>query len=197
MVVGECLEGIGDPSGRVVPVRRHKRLYGRRADGYGEAGTADYNEQIVASGRYPLFNGVDMRDTRDTSDGRVNWKIREGRSLNRAYGVAYHFHNWFSDFKVLRNKYRTYAHGDRNVYTKTLSDMELDLDVMVRCVRGLPQSVNPEGRKRFEMPYDRTTGPKPIFFLNETYRQQRHELVQQQVIEDEAKYGSKYQSIGS
>jgi hypothetical protein len=78
MVVGECLEGIGDPSGRVVPVRRTKRLYGRRAAGYGKMGIGDYNDQIVAPGRYPLFNGVDTRDTHFTSDGRANWKVQEG-----------------------------------------------------------------------------------------------------------------------
>lgn len=110
------------------------------------------------------------------------------------YAVAYHFHNWFQDLKVLRNKYRTYAHGDRNVYKKTLSDVEHDLGIIVRCVKDLPHRANPEGRKRFEMrnAYEVAKGPKPIYFLNETYREHRHELVKQLLVEDEAIYGSKY-----
>jgi len=197
MVIGECLEGIGDPSGRVVPVRRQKRLYGRRAEGYGEMGTADYNDQIVASGRYPLFNGVDMRDTMNTGE-RANWKIKRGRAKSRAYGVAYHFHNWFDDYAALRKKYSTYAHGDRQVYKKSLSEVEHDLDIMVRCAKNLPQSANAEGRQRFEMSYEATIGPKPIYFLNETFRKERHGLLQRLVVQDEAKYGSKYaQKVGT
>ena len=63
---------------------------------------------------------------------------------------------------------------------------------MVRCAKNLRQNVNPTGKKRFEMPYDATTGPKPIYFSNETYRKVRHELVQHMVMEDEANYGTKY-----
>jgi hypothetical protein len=76
--------------------------------------------------------------------------------------------------------------GDRNVYAKTSSDMEVVLDGMVRCVKGLPDSANLAGRLRVEMAYyEKTSGPKPIYILNETYRKERHELVAQQVWEDE------------
>mmetsp|Transcript_10157 Transcript_10157/g.11598 ORF Transcript_10157/g.11598 Transcript_10157/m.11598 type:complete len:195 (+) Transcript_10157:91-675(+) len=194
MIIGECLaEGIGDPSGRVVPVRLHKRLYMRRAIGYGQLGTEDYNDQIVASGRYPLFNGVDMRDgTINTDYERVNWKKRPRRE-NAAYGIAYHFHNWFPNSRVLRNKYKTYGHGDKHTYKKTLSDLNADLDVMVRCSKNLVLPNNSTEKKRYELPYEKIQGPKPIYFLNETYRRIRHETLQRQVIqEDEALYSSNY-----
>jgi hypothetical protein len=189
MVSGACLEGVGDNADRMQAKRKHEG--GRRATGYGEDGL--YFENLTdAHSRYPLWNGPDMRELRggDYNDTKLMWQSQEGTPRTRLYGTAFHFHNWFQDSATIRHKYKTYAHGYvGNAKNATLSDLELDLDVLVRCVKRMTSS---RERRRVEIGYDMTRGPKPIYFLNKTYREERHALVKRIVAKDEAVYGSNY-----
>ena len=72
--------------------------------------------------------------------------------------------------------------------------MHEDIDLMVRCVKGLP---NPNRTlvRRFLGGFDDIMGPKPIFFQNETYRLQRHSTVRRMLKEDEEQHGSQYPHV--
>ena len=70
---------------------------------------------------------------------------------------------------------------------------------MVRCVKGIPEPKHSEYEVRsfFSQGFSGTGGNKPIFFLNETYRRYRHELLTRMVLEDEVIYGSDYNKDGN
>ena len=197
IVGGQCVDGIGDPTERIIPLRTHQRMYGERHKSYGMRDLNNYPEAVHKSGRYPLFTGPDMRTVHGDRGFLYNFKDLSGDQITAAYGVAYQFHNWFLDVKVLRNKYLTYAHRDEAVERKTLSQIGGELDMSVRCAKGYDFEANP-----YDWAYDyypegrRTMGPRPIFFLNRTYLEERHKLMLEIVRIDEAKYGSSYDTNG-
>ena len=189
------MDGIGDPTERIVPLRTHDRRYGERHKTYGLDNMNEYPEAVKKSGRYPLFTAADIRRVQGAQHPYSSNHLR-GDKPNEAGGVAYHLHNWFDDLKVLRNKYVTYAHGTLITEGKPLSLITEDLDIMVRCIRGIGN----EGIESFQQYYEegrKVKGPRPIFFLNATYLEERHKLVKVMVRRDEEKFGSKYDSKAS
>jgi len=147
-------------------------------------------------GKWPLFNLADMRNAVGSQ------KLYGGEDY-----ACYHFHNWFDSLKSLRRKYRTYGHADVNVYKKPLSEIEGDVDIMVRCARNITneaadekaknlieeKGVYLEFRNLIEEKYA-YLGVKPIFFQNKTYKSERHTLLLKLIKEDEERYGSSYDS---
>jgi hypothetical protein len=137
--------------------------------------STNFPEHVHKSGRYPLLNGNDIRNIHGDRGMPYTFINTPGHGDTAAYGVAYHFHNWFTDSQVLRHKYMTYSHADSDVMTKTLSEAGEDLDILVRCSKGLNNTANPSDWS--ETYYDQrwnVTGPRPIFFLNRTYTEERH-----------------------
>lgn len=198
IIAGQCVDGIGDPTERVTPLRNHQRRYGERHKSYGMRDLNNYPEAVHKSGRYPLFTGPDIRTVHGDRGYPYNFKDLTGDMITAAYGVAYHFHNWFLDGQVLRYKYLTYAHSDSDVERKTLSQIGGEVDAAVRCAKGFDNEANPYNWALAYYPDGRSiTGPRPIFFLNETYLEERHKLLQEIVRLDEAKYGSSYDSNGT
>ena len=181
-VIGECIKHVGNPRGRPIPVRYYLGLHGERADGWGRNHTDDYPDEVMKNGSFPLANGADMRT------GVFNYA-----PYDVAYFPAgYHFHNFFDVVSELRHKYMTYAHGNTDVAHLALSDLQADVDLMVRCVHDLPNSANPSGIGRFEAGFDAYSESKPIFFLSEEYRRKRHGDLKRMVEDDEKQFGSKY-----
>ena len=134
---GQCIDGIGDPTDRVVPLRDHRRRFGERHVSYGKLDSKSFPEAVVKLGRYPLFNGPDFRTVHGDRGHLYNLVNGTAYGANAVIGAAYHLHNWFSDLKIVRHKYMTYGHPDKRVMEKTLSQMAEDLDLMVRCSRDL------------------------------------------------------------
>lgn len=195
-ISGQCIDGIGDPTERIVPLRTHERRYGERHPSYGKENNNNYPEAIQKSGRYPLFTGPDFR----TVHGHRGFLYRRKDStLDKAFqesvsSPAYHLHNWFPNNKVLRHKYRTYGHAAENE-GKTLSLIHRDVDIAVHCAKGLNKDANPYNWFGHYYPNGRDMkGTRPIYFLNVTCSEERHRLLQSMVLEDEAKYGSSYGS---
>ena len=185
MMIGACLDGVGDPTGRIVPVRNYHRTRGKRDDASGNRGK--YRDEHVSLGRYPLWSIQDVR-SQGGSSGQQTW-------ADVRWGVAYHFHNFFEDVSTVRNKYVTYGHGDltaASAATLPLSEITGDLDLVVRCVHDLSNSANPEMSARVETPFYEIEGPNPIYFSNETYRRVRHEHVRKIVLADEKQFGYFY-----
>jgi hypothetical protein len=202
MVSGQCIEGVGDPTERVIPLRVFQRKYGARTEQYGGKSLEGIREEVKKFGRWPLFNGADMRIAPGDSGVPAHWLDKNGQfkdNKQEIWGVAYHLHNFFDSLEVLRNKYRYYAHSDGMAFAKHLGRLDGDLDVVVRCVRKLPvqEGRGSDTRGVFSGGYIGTVGNKPIFFLNETYRRLRHELTSRLVMEDEIIYGSDYDKNGN
>lgn len=182
-MIGECIKYIGNPRGRPTPVRQFKGVHGERVFGWGGNHSSDYPADVIKNGSYPLANAADMRT------GVENYALHGVKFVV----AAYHFHNFFESTYELRHKYGTYGHFEFRVWKMTLSQIHADdVDMLVRCARDLPNSANPASKTRYEGGLDSYTGPKPIFFLNETYRRQRHAQVKLMIDEDEKQYGSKY-----
>jgi len=202
IISGECIEGIGDPSERIVPVRMYQRQYGQRSHSYGQYNLEHYPPHVMKfmkqSHRYPLFSGTDIRTAHGDRGSLFNYLDRPGEGVTHAYGIAYHFHNWFEDLQELRNKLKTYAHGNYRIMGLRLSEAGEDLDVMVRCVRELGNKANPNpwARDYFENP-KQIKGQRPIFLLDEEYCDERHRALKEMLRLDEEKYGSGYDSNGN
>ena len=60
-----------------------------------------------------------------------------GHGKTAIFGAAFHLHNWFADFQVMRNKYFTYGHSDNSAMKKALASIQEDVGMMVRCVHGM------------------------------------------------------------
>ena len=199
LMSGQCVEGIGDPTERIVPLRAHNRRYGERHQLYGKQHNSQFPEEVHKSGRYPLFNGEDIRSVHGDKGLLYNIKesLRDTTAAVSVYGAAYHLHNWFADGRVIRNKYRTYSH-EVNDKDMTISQISGDLDMAVRCVKGLDNEANPYNwAGPFHLEGRNVVGTKPIFFLNTTYAEERHKLLAEMVLQDEATHGTSYNSNGT
>jgi hypothetical protein len=205
IISGQCIDGVGDPTGRVVPQRKVEQIYGERTAEFGGAELSSMREEIQKSGLYPLFNGADIRLV---PGGELKPAQRKGKSteeyqkgVEEIWGVAFHLHNFFDDVSTLRNKYFSYGHGQahsNDTLTAPLSQLGADIDVVVRCARNLPNSLRPAIPLKhiFEGGFSGTRGNKPIFFLNETYRRERHATLVKIVAQDEKVFGSEYTEDG-
>jgi hypothetical protein len=146
-----------------------------------------------------LWSGQDIRTVSGSEGPLITYKHTPGHGDTAAYGVAYHLHNWFNDVEVVRHKYATYGHGWDEALTIFLTDIEGDLDLLVRCARDLSNDINPKGYPYYEHNdgdvdafWKNFGGPKPLYFRNVTYIRERHAALRRMVAEDERKYGSRY-----
>eukprot|EP00533_Pseudo-nitzschia_delicatissima_P000741 CAMPEP_0116113724 /NCGR_PEP_ID=MMETSP0327-20121206/19653_1 /TAXON_ID=44447 /ORGANISM="Pseudo-nitzschia delicatissima, Strain B596" /LENGTH=552 /DNA_ID=CAMNT_0003607085 /DNA_START=91 /DNA_END=1749 /DNA_ORIENTATION=+ len=215
LILGACIAGVGDPSGRVTPERSFSppgsdaKTLGYRREEWGLQDLNDYPKDIVENKRFPLWDGRDIREVSGYEGDLMNFADKE--KLNKGkpavFGAAYHLHNWFRDTEVLRHKYLTYGHADRHAMAMPLGDFAGDVNMMVRCARGLGNQIkvkqkdDPNIVEYYEnnnvLPESDENifslgGNRPIYFVNRTYVQERHDLVQQMIAADEAKYGTIY-----
>lgn len=214
VILGNCVLGVGDPAGRVTPARSHYHDgaidMGARKSEWGSNDYKSYPEDVIDNKRFPLWDGRDIRGVNGSGDPLMKHKnaMEMGHGKTAVYSAAYHFHNWFDDMEVLRNKYATYGHAHPPSRTMKLSNIQNDVDMAVRCGRGLGNKVPQEIG---EMPKDKylyyeenkllaegssgmfsMSGNRPIFFQNRTYVEQRHALLNEIIRTDEAKFGTLY-----
>ena len=219
LILGSCITGVGDPSGRVNP-RRERSPQGSNAKTVGhrtrEWGRYDYNEypqDVIDNNRFPLWDGRDIRENPGFSEDLVNFveKERKGHGRTAAFGTAYHLHNWFQDTESLRHKFLTYGHPDSHAKEIPLSSFtDGDVNMMVRCVRGLGNDIKIKtkgdpnrynyyennaivlsGEQHKDVSYS-LSGNRPIYFSNATYVLERHALLKEMVRADEEKHGTIY-----
>ena len=186
MILGCCIQHIGDPRDRI----EHKREY------HGSQGRRVEEARPSVSGRYPLWSTEDVRSV-PGSPNQVYY-VNDTKPIHLSqWGVAFHFHNFFDSLETLRHKQATYGHPEAHKRHWMLSNFsDGDMDVVVRCVHQLDNFHNPASvKRRVVRPFERMGGPKPIYFLNETYRKERWRFVKEMVLKDEAKYGSLYAGV--
>ena len=196
VISGQCLEGLGDSADRPKPDRDFKQDRGNRLVEWGRDSANNFPESVLANNWYPLYNAVDIRGVQGGINRRTNYVSTPGEGKENAWGSGYHFHNWFKDMESLRFKYQTYGHPVSNIDKKTLSEISEDIDILVRCVRGLLNEANPTKKEYYDQGYDHVGGNRPIYFSNEEYRKRRHEAVVAAVKNDEARYGASYTKDG-
>jgi len=146
LIMGHCLLGVGDNSGRATPVRsgidsKHNGMVGSRKDDWGLRDYKHYPQDVIDNKRFPLWDGRDIREINGNSDGLLNYvnldkTQQEAKDQKTAvYGTAFHLHNWFNSLEVLRHKYATYGHAYKEAISIPLSKIQGDLDTLVRCNR--------------------------------------------------------------
>lgn len=213
LILGNCIAGVGDPTGRVTPVRdispegSDQMTEGSRHHGWGKWDYNNYPQDVKDNNRFPLWDGRDIREVMGSTDNLVNRVRRRGMGKN-VYGAAYHLHNWFKDTETLRHKFATYGHAEKNARDTPLSDFgDGDINMMVRCARDLGNDIKIRDDKDpnlYEYYLNNTVlpegintifslgGNRPIYFSNRTYVLERHALLQKMILDDEAKYGTIY-----
>lgn len=76
-----------------------------------------------------------------------------------------------------------------------MSTIYPEFDLIIRCVKDLPNDVKTdkkEGMDRIMGTFAELSGNKPIFFLNDTYRKERHELIKAMIHDEEKIFGEFY-----
>ncbi|KAL7475554.1 hypothetical protein ACHAW6_001465 [Cyclotella cf. meneghiniana] len=133
LMIGECIDGIGNSTLHPTPTRNNHRAYSWRTDNYtyhtyySALHTQDYpppHKNIPTNVYFPLFNAADFR--------RTPGGFFYGNDNVPLY-VGYHIHNFFDDIRVLRQKYLTYGHAQTDALTKPLADLNREVNLMVRC----------------------------------------------------------------
>lgn len=133
LMIGECIEGIGDSNLHPSPARNNNRSYSWRTNEWTfhsyylalhDANNAPPPKSLPSNVRFPLFNAADFR--------RTPGGFFYGNDNVPLY-VGYHVHNFFDDVNVMRLKYKTYGHAQTDALTKPLGDLNREVNLMVRC----------------------------------------------------------------
>ena len=160
---GHCIEGLGEPTGRMVPTRSVSlkealedesmpdggpKIFGWRDNDWGQESRDEYPQHVKDSNLYPLWNAAEIR----ANDGATGWmltyvnNVELGHGTTAQFGSSFHLHNWFTDLKVMRNKYLTFGHYDHLANEMPLGSFSGDVGMMVRCVHGMGNVwMNPNG----------------------------------------------------
>jgi len=216
LLPGSCILGVGDSTGRVTPERDYHKTLGSRTLDWGKYDNKRYPQDVIDNSRFPLWDGRDMREVSGSDEPLTNFvnAERRGHRDTAHFGTAYHLHNWYTDTEVLRHKYATYGHASKEAINVPLSKVQGDVDLMVRCARGLgnqvhegigkmPHDLAPYYENNAVLPEGReggvifaVGGNRPIYFQNRAYVEERHALVQKMVRADEEIYGTIHKRQG-
>ena len=130
------------------------------------------------TGKGPLWLPHDFR--REAWMGQSVTKKDEWKSP-----TGYHFHNFFMSGEEIRFKYATYGHANSKARKNSLrhihdgGDLEGDLEMAVMCAFG-------NHTKKTERNFESIGGTsRPIYYLNEEARQERHSVWQDIVRKEE------------
>ena len=162
VIIGECIEGIGDSTKHIPAVRVLREL------GFREKKTMPKNTTL-----FPLWNAADYRG------------LEGGRQI-RGHGNAhtgFHIHNFVEHCDLLRFKYSTYGEPTKAHITAPLGKLHVNLDQLVKCTMERTQD-----HARLKSITD-SGGEVPLAFQLKSYVEARHREVKVVVERDEAKYG--------
>ncbi|KAG7370647.1 glycosyltransferase family 17 protein [Nitzschia inconspicua] len=181
MIIGACVEGIGDDS-------IHPRA--QRSDGLlrdeGWASLGGDIQYLPNDSMYPLYSAGDFR----MLDGG---HIVESRDPNSSGHSAFHLHNYLADFNATRYKYLTYGHPDEEAMVKPLEELSADIRLLVRCVHNETDGpIEEDADSAEKQDFQRVRGGLdtkhpvfPIYFHDEDYRRRKHDAISRLVKEDE------------
>jgi hypothetical protein len=175
MILGECIDGVGDSSVHK-PGKRFWNGTGPRIKGYGEED--DYS-LMPNTTMYPLWTSEEMR----TFAG------------GRQAGIGFHLHNFFLSTSDLRKKYLTYSHPVSGAMKLPLGKLHENIDFAVNCVTGRLGDVADASKKLTEgwlqgNDDDDDGLLRPVLYQQSAeYREARHQELRDMVLEDEKEFG--------
>eukprot|EP00978_Attheya_sp_CCMP212_P024813 scaffold78570_cov57-Attheya_sp.AAC.5 len=162
VIIGECIEGIGDSIKHIPAVREFRDIGFRKQDMIPKNTTL-----------FPLWNAADYR------------QLEGGRQIE-GHGnshTGFHIHNFIEHCDLLRFKYSTYGEPTKVNITAPLGKLHVDLDQLVKCTMERTQDHAP-------LKSIADSGKKvPLAFQLKSYVEARHREVKVVVERDEAKYG--------
>jgi hypothetical protein len=198
MVIGACVNGIGDETKHPPPPNRV--LYKNNFSGKGWGLNCEYdamkqNGTLWNNRMFPLYDGADFRR-------RCGTRIRRQKRLQRPEVLpanssvifqgrhnAFHFHNWFANIHTIRHKYGTYGHAHKDSSQKRVKDFHTDTAVMYQCALGrsesLPNQKYDYRRASDLIGDDYLEGSVPIYFQDPDYRKKRHDYLKYMIYWDE------------
>lgn len=178
MVIGACIEGIGDsikhPS---IPRERtdmHGKPQGPRLEGYG----LRHNYSKIPhgdNGYFPLYNSADFR------------QMISSNSIFGGAGV--HLHNFFDSAEAIRFKYAYYGHIHKHAYSVPLGGMNADMNLFIKCAHNISDEGNRKQRLENGLDLFTESFPLPAAFELEGYIDARHEEMVALIEKDEEEYG--------
>jgi hypothetical protein len=186
MIIGECVDMIGDSNIHKPGQRQHKNgTLGYRVKGYGTDGN-DY-AMMPNTTMFPLWKPVDFRSTKGTQ------LMGQDKALG-AYGyTGYHFHNFFDSIEDLRGKYATsYGHANPSASRMPLGKIQEDLNIAINCATerpDVPYKKKLTSKKRVMGGFGAIAGLRPLLFEHSEYRIARQEELRELFLEDESKFG--------
>lgn len=196
VILGECLEGIGDDSVHKLALRVFHGNHSMRADGHGRQGYEEHFARYPELGEdkgvkmYPLWNAADYRSLGGGSQIRLNPKVSHN---------AFHFHNFFESSDEIRHKYTTYGEPLAKAKSHALGMIHDDLSIVVACVHGWQNF----GNRKYHLGghqevFSALGGPRaPILFQSDNVRNARHQHLKELIQQDEKRFGQVNGTCGS
>jgi len=179
MVIGACIEGIGDSNRHPAVPRKDVDFSGvprgGRQEGYGRRSNQWGKMPNGVNGFFPLFNAADFRQV----VGPISIDGKAG----------YHFHNFFDSFETIRFKYAYYGHRHDNAFQAPLGAINADLNLLVKCVHNISDEGNRKQRVINSLEVLQKQVKLPWAFQIEGYIKARHEELTAIVEKDEKEYG--------
>jgi hypothetical protein len=198
MVIGACVNGIGDETRHPPPPDRNydKRNYSGKGWGLNcEYTIMKQNSTLWNNRMFPLYDGADFRRRCGTRIRRRPREVSEGGSNKSSINgrhTAFHFHNWFANVHSIRHKYGTYGHAHQDASEMRVKDLNADTAVMYQCALGRPEWL-PNQKYGYQQSSelidgdddDDQEGSIPIFFQDVDYRKKRHDYLKYMIDWDE------------
>lgn len=170
MIIGKCVDQIGDTEKHKPPGRVYLNVHGWRAEGY-------YGSYAMMPNttHFPLWNAADFRI------------IQGGKQPGSESGIytGYHFHNFFTSFDQIRLKYETYGHPIEGARNMALGELHEDIDLFVKCAMN-----RQGGLHRLIGGLKEVKGDIPLALQVQFYARARHEEMTKALVMDEVTYGS-------
>jgi hypothetical protein len=159
MIIGECIELIGDEKKHPSVPYEKRNEYARRNKGYNP-----HDAELRSAKSFPSWNAADFRMT---EPGSMKF------APNKGY-TGFHVHNFFMREDFLRFKYETYGHAIRaKAHHQDFEILTEDVNMMSKCVRNESDRGDKSRRREGDF-WEAEKLTLPLAFQYPEYREGRH-----------------------
>jgi hypothetical protein len=170
MMIGACIEGIGDETAHVLAPRDETGIYREKGWNCEDRET----EKDIKDSKFPLWSGADIR-------GLCGGRQATLRAVKHQHYTAFHFRNFYNTARDMRLKVTT----EEELYDKSMDDLGEDpMRVTYRCIKDIPDEQNAVW-KREPGGYSVLKPMTPLYFANDAYRAAAHERATKKILDDE------------
>jgi hypothetical protein len=171
MIIGKCVDHIGDADKHKPPSRVYLNVHGWRKEGYFDITGSGSFPMMPNTTHFPLWNAADFR-------------LTPGGKQPGSGHTGYHYHNFFTSFDQIRLKYLTYGHPVQGAGNMALGELHSDINLFVKCAMN-----RQDGNRRLIGGLKEVKGGIPLALQLKSYTRARHEEMRKALIMDEATYG--------